>query len=226
MIIKKDEVVNVDEVATEDEINIYAGTGENADLSNFAIRPFEYKDRIYQSVEQAFQLQKYLEFSNENKNIEIGNKMWKTTNGAELRKLGKLIQDLNTVSWDRMSSLILKDLIKNSFEQNSKALEELLNTGNAELTHIQDKTKWGVEFPKLLMEVREELGGKKFISNKPQQLSLFDNIQESKVMNSLKEMFQQGLMLDKFSESGINSIEDLDNKSEDELGELLKKICK
>lgn len=62
-------------------------------------------------------------------------------------------------------------------------------------------------------------------SNKSQQLSLFDNIQESKVMNSLKEMFQQGLMLDKFSESGINSIEDLDNKSEDELGELLK-ICK
>lgn len=61
---------------------------------------------------------------------------------------------------------------------------------------------------------------------KSQQLSLFDNIQESKVMNSLKEMFQQGLMLDKFSESGINSIEDLDNKSEDELGELLKKICK
>jgi len=55
---------------------------------------------------------------------------------------------------------------------------------------------------------------------------LIDNIQESKVMNNLKEMFQQGLMLDKFSESGINSIEDLDNKSEDELGELLKKICK
>ena len=52
------------------------------------------------------------------------------------------------------------------------------------------------------------------------------NLQDSKVMNSLKEMFQQGLMLDKFSESGINSIEDLDNKSEDELGELLKKICK
>ena len=52
------------------------------------------------------------------------------------------------------------------------------------------------------------------------------NLQDSKVMNSLKEMFQQGLMSDKFSESGINSIEDLDNKSEDELGELLKKICK
>lgn len=55
---------------------------------------------------------------------------------------------------------------------------------------------------------------------------LFDNIKESKVMNSLKEMFQQGLMSDKFNESGINSIEDLNSKSENELGELLKKICK
>lgn len=64
------------------------------------------------------------------------------------------------------------------------------------------------------------------LPNKLQQLFLFDNIQESKVMSSLKEMFQQGLMLNKFNESGINSIEDLDSKSEDELGELLKKICK
>lgn len=58
------------------------------------------------------------------------------------------------------------------------------------------------------------------------QLSLFDNLKESKVMNSLKEMFQQGLMLNKFNELGINNIEDLNSKSEDEIGELLKKICK
>lgn len=62
--------------------------------------------------------------------------------------------------------------------------------------------------------------------NKPQQLSLFDNLQESKTMSKLKEMFNKGLMLDKFNELGINNIEDLNNKSEDELGELLKKICK
>lgn len=61
---------------------------------------------------------------------------------------------------------------------------------------------------------------------KSENKSIIDNIQESKVMNSLKEMFQQGLMLDKFNKSGVNSIEDLDSKSEDELGELLKKICK
>ena len=55
----------------------------------------------------------------------------------------------------------MKIALKSSFEQNPKALETLLATGNAELTHTQDKGKWGKEFPKLLMEVREELNPSK-----------------------------------------------------------------
>jgi hypothetical protein len=51
----------------------------------------------------------------------------------------------------------MKDNIYFSFEQNPEALEKLLATGNAELTHTQDKGKWGKEFPKILMEVRKEL---------------------------------------------------------------------
>jgi hypothetical protein len=51
----------------------------------------------------------------------------------------------------------MKQLLKESFEQNPQALQRLLGTGNSILTHIQDKGKWGKEFPKLLMEVRYEL---------------------------------------------------------------------
>ena len=51
----------------------------------------------------------------------------------------------------------MKALLKASFEQNPQAAQRLLDTGNATLTHTQDKGKWGTEFPKLLMEVREEL---------------------------------------------------------------------
>jgi hypothetical protein len=50
----------------------------------------------------------------------------------------------------------MKQLLKESFEQNPQALQILLSTGNATLTHVQDNSKWGKEFPKLLMEVREE----------------------------------------------------------------------
>lgn len=55
------------------------------------------------------------------------------------------------------ASNIMKALLKASFEQNSQAAQRLLNTGNATLTHTQDKSKWGTEFPRLLMKVREEL---------------------------------------------------------------------
>ena len=51
----------------------------------------------------------------------------------------------------------MKQLLKESFEQNPQALQILLSTGNATLTHVQDNSKWGKEFPKLLMEVRYEL---------------------------------------------------------------------
>ena len=47
--------------------------------------------------------------------------------------------------------------ILESFKQNPEALQRLLNTGEAVLTHVQDKTRWGNEFPKLLMRVRDEL---------------------------------------------------------------------
>jgi len=51
----------------------------------------------------------------------------------------------------------MKQLLKESFEQNPQALQILLSTGNATLTHVQDNSKWGNEFPRLLMEVRDEL---------------------------------------------------------------------
>ena len=151
----------------ETNINIYAGTGENAELSNFAIRPFtiEYA-RIaeyglgkikFQSVEQAFQYTKFENLPFTEENIKIANEILKTVDGGKLKNLGKQFKGLNRKSWDNFSSTGMKQLIQASFEQNSNALAKLLATGNATLTHTQDKTKWGTEFPKLLMEVRDEL---------------------------------------------------------------------
>ena len=89
-------------------------------------------------------------------NIEIVEKL-KTASGAEAKSLGRKIKDLSNATWDRDSSGVMRNILKLSFEQNPDALAKLLATGNAELTHTQDKGKWGKEFPKLLMEVRQEL---------------------------------------------------------------------
>ena len=152
------------------DINIYAGTNENYDLSNFAIRPFTHyfndgSVKEFQSVEQAFQYIKASKFADTRSNDgntrssgkSIQAEIMDTTSGLELRSLGRQVKDLNIQAWDRSSSLIMKQLLKESFEQNPQALQRLLNTGNATLTHVQDNSKWGKEFPKLLMEVREEL---------------------------------------------------------------------
>ena len=149
-------------------INIYAGTGENADLSNFAKRPFELKiaggtEETFNTVEGAFQASKIgqtYDFLQTGKisdfNKQILDKL-KTATGAEAKSLGRKIQNLDTASWDKVSSNRMLVLLRESFKQNPKALERLLATGNAKLTHTQDKGKWGKEFPKLLMQVRDEL---------------------------------------------------------------------
>lgn len=155
------------------DINIYAGTNENADLSNFAIRPFthHFNDgsvKEFQSVEQAFQYIKASKFADTRSNDgntrssgkSIQAEIMDTTSGLDLRSLGRQVKNLNVQAWDRSSSLIMKQLLKESFEQNPQALQRLLGTGNSTLTHVQDSGKWGKEFPRLLMEVREELRNK------------------------------------------------------------------
>lgn len=139
-------------------INIWHSSNENADLSNFAIRPFNFKNMQFQSVEQAFQYYKWAYSSEDRQNEIIANKILLETSGANLRALGKQFKGLDTKAWDEASSKIMKQLIKASFEQNEIAKQRLLSTGNSILTHKQDKGKWGTEFPKLLMEVRSELG--------------------------------------------------------------------
>ena len=111
---------------------------------------------------------------------KIADDIMNTSNGAKLKSLGRMFKGLDSKNWNDNASKEMKIALKASFEQNDKSKEILLSTGNSELTHTQDSGKWKIEFPKLLMEVREELGGQKFISNKPQQLSLFDQLEQDK----------------------------------------------
>ena len=83
--------------------------------------------------------------------------------------------------WDERSSKIMKALIKASFEQNPQAAQRLLDTGNATLTHNQDKSKWKTEFPRLLMEVRDELRKSQNASNQSQTSTPVDTSNQSSI---------------------------------------------
>lgn len=172
---------------SDTKINIYAGTNENADLSNFADRPFVidkqllnelgidessniFINRDFNTVEGAFQGMK-LAFVNDPNDInDADNKLYKLqyANGSMARNIGRNIKNLDTQAWDANSSKIMKALIKASFSQNPDAAQRLIDTGNATLTHTQDESKWSTEFPRILIEVREELKKEKGIESTEQ----------------------------------------------------------
>ena len=201
-------------------INIYAGAGENVELSNFAKRPFTFepvdytfgddnRQKMFNSVEQAFQYYKFLileqaigalnypastgdyddlrisKKSNRELLLRMAQEVMESKTASGARKIGrkklnltpfistrktpqgeilktekvsaKEIETAIFKMWDSTSSALMKELIFASFNQNPDAAKKLLATGNATLTHTQDKSKWGTEFPRILMEVREEL---------------------------------------------------------------------
>lgn len=172
---------------SDTKINIYAGTNENADLSNFADRPFVidkqllnelgidessniFINRDFNTVEGAFQGMK-LAFVNDPNDInDADNKLYKLqyATGSMARNIGRNIKNLDTQAWNANSSKIMKALIKASFSQNPDAAQRLIDTSNATLTHTQDESKWSTEFPRILMEVREELKKEKGIESTEQ----------------------------------------------------------
>lgn len=204
-------------------INIYFKSEENAELSNFARRPFSFtpkdfyfgddiREHEFYNVEQAFQYYKImvlesiadsLNYSvptgaeeaarkgksvNRNILLKRAQEILNTSSAEVARYLGKKSLGLQDISsqfgtiasakeieksifkvWNERSSKIMKALIKASFEQNPQAVQRLLDTGNATLTHTQDKSKWKTEFPRLLMEVRDELRKSQNTQTKPSE---------------------------------------------------------
>ena len=140
-------------------INIWAGSNENADLSNMAQRPFTYNGRQYSSVEYAFQSAK-LEYAAPltQQSIDVQEAFNNPDlSSKEAKKFGNKIVGLDRARWDADKFGIMKELIKASFQQNPQALQRLLSTGDAVLTHNQESSVWKTEFPRILMEVRSEL---------------------------------------------------------------------
>lgn len=171
--VQHERVKTVSDLSSKSKINIWFGSGENAHLSNLALRPFTAKNgKTYQSVEHFYQSHKTGKFNQ----TLYDNPAWFKA-GTKLAQGKPKTQDNYNIS-------LMRAGIKFSFEQNPQALAQLLATGNQILTHTQDKGIWAKEFPRLLMEVRDELRKNEPTTQnqqdkpklKPKQLGLFDEI--------------------------------------------------
>jgi predicted NAD-dependent protein-ADP-ribosyltransferase YbiA (DUF1768 family) len=166
------EKINIEslDIDYSQEVNVYAGTNENSNLSNFSSdKPVTISGQKFDTVEGYFQARK-MDYSSEYYQSNIPGNMemslaklerFKKAKGSNAKLMGskKELPGVRTSEWDAASTSILKEGMLQSFLQNPKAAAELLATGNALLTH---KNERGVEqdngrFSKLLMEIREQL---------------------------------------------------------------------
>lgn len=127
-------------------INVWAGSGENAEFSNLAERPFTYDGRNYLSVEHAYQTLKSGTFDEDT--------YGKYTH-AGVKIKGRLRADT------RINVKLMQDLVYESFRQNPEQAKRLVDTGSSKFTHTQARDLWVTEFPKALELAREKLGRKR-----------------------------------------------------------------
>lgn len=140
-------------------INVYSGdkNGFN-NLSNLANRPFTSnfngKQVSFHSPEQMYHLTKAFVA----KDQVGGQKVMNSKNGFEALQAGRTIKGLDKAKWDAMSSQVLEHTMRESFKGNPTAVQLLLSTGNAPLTHkaAANLGKWTTEFPRILMNLRRE----------------------------------------------------------------------
>lgn len=206
---------NSTSIESETKINIYSSDKNGfEDLSNFAERPIKIGNETFRTPEGAYQAMK-IWFTNavllgapaSKENLEILKKL-KTASGKEAKTLGGEITDLSEGTWDINSSNVMKNILTLSFQQNSKALDKLLSTGNATLTHTQDKTKWKTEFPKLLMEVRNELRTTQPSTQVQTTTQSSTNVNIAKINENIKKLNSLKLFMINHKESKVLEVGD------------------
>lgn len=212
------------ELVSNQSINIYAGTNDNADLSNFATRPFNYniedndgniKTFKFNSVEQGFHYMKAITANRQ----DIANSILNTNSPKQAkyltspRNLSRTKQQLD--EWNSISKSVMLNLMFDSFQQNPQAAQRLLNTGNSKLTHMykgreQDNGRFSEVITIVRGMLREE--GYDVINRVKDQLTELskDNIDlASKIDDKIEEFTQ---LLRKENPTTPEEVEGLINK--------------
>ncbi len=113
----------------------------NPGFSNFYIAPFDVAGEIYNSVEHYFMLQKARLFD---PNGEAVKKMSNECTPAQMKKLGRQVENFNQDTWDFCCKKIMYEGVLSKFSQNPELKEKLLSTGHMVIAEASpfDK-KWG-----------------------------------------------------------------------------------
>ena len=122
-------------------IRFYDPHKENGYLSNWFISPFTYAGKQYFSCEQYLMEQKALTFGDD----EIAEKIMKSKNLSEIKKLGRQVARYNENLWKTIRPQVMRRGLRAKFQQNPELLIALLGTGNAILAECAPRDNiWGI----------------------------------------------------------------------------------
>ena len=161
---------------------VWAGDDSMTDLSNMGEKPFT--DKIvgkkvkFKSVEQAFHVMKIRHIKgatevNDKGDVvltPLGTQLFNDIQGAVDGKTALAVSrswfrkyTFDNTAWDKRSSGVMYGLMKNAFDQNPKAKQLLINTGDRILTHGNissamnpAKDSWEEKFPVILTALRKQ----------------------------------------------------------------------
>ena len=122
-------------------IRFYDPHKENGYLSNWFTSPFSYAGRDYFSCEQYLMEQKALTFGDD----EIAEKIMKSRNLTEIKRLGKQVARYNENLWKTIRPQVMRRGLRAKFQQNPELLLKLLGTGNSILAECAPRDAiWGI----------------------------------------------------------------------------------
>lgn len=136
-------------------LNIWAGTNENTLLSNLAPSLLVIDGFSYESVEHAYQTLK-------SGKMNAKAYSWAEKNRAAFKTGQKVQSDRVLGPADTSKNILLMEkLLKERYQQDTSFRQALDATRGKVLTHEQDPGIWRIEFPKILIRIRDKENFKK-----------------------------------------------------------------
>ena len=193
-------------------LNIWAGTNENTLLSNLAPSLLVIDGFSYESVEHAYQTLK-------SGKINTKAYSWAEKNRAAF-KAGQKVQSDRVLGLADTSKniLLMEKLLKERYQQDTSFRQVLDATRGKVLTHEQDQGVWRIEFPRILMKIRDRehsIKENQMAENNidviqkqaTEQEMLLQAAQQEEFLHSLdKDKFLKGLeLIQKYSVSEVLS---------------------
>lgn len=193
-------------------LNIWAGTNENTLLSNLAPSLLVIDGFSYESVEHAYQTLK-------SGKINAKAYSWAEKNRAVFKTGQKVQSDRVLGPADTSKNILLMEkLLKERYQQDTSFRQVLDATRGKVLTHEQDPGIWRIEFPRILMKIRDRehsIKENQMAENNidviqkqaTEQEMLLQAAQQEEFLHSLdKDKFLKGLeLIQKYSVSEVLS---------------------